>query len=112
MQGLDATTGAALAGIDHLRQSIRDILTTRIGTRVMRRDYGSDLPGLIDRPMSPGLRVEIFAATARALRRWEPRVRVERIAVANAVPGRLTIELVVRHLPDGRTVTLDGITVE
>ena len=112
MQGLDATTGATLAGIDHLRQSIRDILTTRIGTRVMRRDYGSDLPGLIDRPMSPRLRVEIFAATARALRRWEPRVRVERIAVANAVPGRLTIELVVRHLPDGRTITLDGITVE
>ena len=112
MQGLDASTGATLAGIDHLRQSIGDILTTRIGTRVMRRDYGSDLPGLVDRPMSPGLRVEIFAATARALRRWEPRVRVERIAVANAVPGRLTIELVVRHLPDGRTITLDGITVE
>ena len=85
MEGMEGTTGAKLAGIDHLRQSIRDILTTRIGTRVMRRDYGSDLPGLVDRPMSPGLRVEIFAATARALRRWEPRVRVERIAVANAV---------------------------
>ena len=55
MEGMDGTTGAKLAGIDHLRQSIRDILTTRIGTRVMRRDYGSDLPGLIDRPMSPGL---------------------------------------------------------
>ena len=62
--------------------------------------------------MSPGLRVEIFAATARALRRWEPRVRVERIALTEAVPGRVTIELVVRRLPDGRTVTLDGITVE
>ncbi|NBO96416.1 MAG: phage baseplate protein, partial [Betaproteobacteria bacterium] len=41
MLGINAQTGQPLAGIDHLRQSIRDILTTRIGTRVMRRDYGS-----------------------------------------------------------------------
>ena len=111
MEGMDGTTGTALAGIDHLRQSIRDILTTRIGTRVMRRDYGSELPGLIDRPMSPELRVEIFAATAKALRRWEPRVRLERIAVTEATPGRITVQLVARHLPDGRTITLDGIVV-
>ena len=41
MNGINATTGAALSGMDHLRQSIRDILTTRVGTRVMRRAYGS-----------------------------------------------------------------------
>lgn len=28
MQGLNATTGQSLAGLDHLRQSIADILTT------------------------------------------------------------------------------------
>jgi phage baseplate assembly protein W len=43
MIGLNAANGQALSGLDHLRQSIRDILTTRIGTRVMRRDYGSRL---------------------------------------------------------------------
>ena len=50
MNGINAHTGQALSGIDHLRQSIRDILTTRIGTRVMRRDYGSRLPTLVDTP--------------------------------------------------------------
>ena len=31
MQGMDATTGKLLTGEAHLRQSIRDILTTRVG---------------------------------------------------------------------------------
>ena len=53
MIGLNATNGQALSGLDHLRQSIRDILTTRIGTRVMRRDYGSRLPDLVDSPVTP-----------------------------------------------------------
>lgn len=39
MNGISATTGRPLSGIDHLRQSIRDILTTPIGSRVMRRLY-------------------------------------------------------------------------
>ena len=43
MTGMDRETGKSLSGIEHLRQSIRDILTTPIGSRVMRRDYGSRL---------------------------------------------------------------------
>ncbi|MBD3768115.1 MAG: GPW/gp25 family protein [Gammaproteobacteria bacterium] len=53
MLGINAQTGKPLSGIDHLRQSISDILTTRVGTRVMRRDYGSQLPELADNPMTP-----------------------------------------------------------
>ena len=50
MRGTNAYTGRELDGINHLRQSITDIFNTRVGTRVMRRDYGSDLPNLIDNP--------------------------------------------------------------
>ena len=48
MLGMDAKTGRRLEGDDHLRQSIADILTTPIGSRVLRRDYGSMLLDLID----------------------------------------------------------------
>lgn len=67
MIGVDASTGKPLSDLDHLRQSLRDILTTRIGTRVMRRDYGSRIPDLIDRPITPRLAVELYAAVAEAL---------------------------------------------
>ena len=34
MIGMDASTGRAISGIDHLVQSMTDILTTPIGTRM------------------------------------------------------------------------------
>ena len=71
MRGMSAETGASLEGDDHLRQSIADILTTPVGSRVMRREYGSELPFLIDQPMNPATRQALYAATAAALARWQ-----------------------------------------
>ena len=45
---MNRETGAAISTVEHIGQSIRDILTTRLGTRVMRREYGSLLPELVD----------------------------------------------------------------
>src|SRR3982751_4032251 len=76
--GMNRHTGKALEGFDHLRQSVADILSTRKGTRVMRREYGSDLAGLVDRPMNASLITAIYTETAEALYRWEPRLRLRR----------------------------------
>lgn len=76
MTGMDAATGAPLAGLDHLRQSIARILSTPLGSRVCRRDFGSLLPELLDQPMNPLGRMRLLAATAQALLRWEPRLRI------------------------------------
>ena len=75
---MSAATGRAIDGEAHLRQSIADILTTPIGTRVMRRDYGSLLPELIDQPFNGATRVRGYGATATAISRWEPRLRLTR----------------------------------
>jgi uncharacterized protein len=112
MLGMNRETGAPLDGIAHLKQSIRDILTTRVGTRVMRRDYGSELPALVDRPMNEELTVDLYAATAGALENWEPRVRLEAVQVTVAAPGRIELSLRAVYLPDGREITLDGIVVQ
>lgn len=52
MTGMNASLGAELSGFGHLKQSIQDILTTPKGSRVMLRDYSSDLFSLIDRPLT------------------------------------------------------------
>ena len=49
--GMNVLNGRSLTGLDHLKQSIADILNTPIGSRVMRRDYGSKLFSLIDAPL-------------------------------------------------------------
>lgn len=55
MRGMDAKTGKVLEGIDHLKQSIIDILTTPVNSRIMRRSYGSRLLELVDKPINRDL---------------------------------------------------------
>ncbi|CAG2144417.1 hypothetical protein LMG31506_03001 [Cupriavidus yeoncheonensis] len=112
MNGIDATTGTALGGLAHLRQSIRDILTTPIGSRVMRREYGSRLFKLVDAPLNRATILDIYAATADALARWEPRFKLTKTSIASTDGGAVVLDLTGEYLPDGRTVTLDGIKVK
>ena len=111
MTGTGNTTGKHLSGIDHLRQSIRDILTTPIGTRVMRHNYGSRLFELVDRPFNQALKLEIFAAVAEALERWETRFKLTRTRVESYVDGEITLTLEGRYLPEGREIKLEGLVL-
>ena len=52
-----------------------------------------------------------YAASARALRRWEPRLRLGRVQVADAAPGHVVLDLEGEYLPTGETVRLEGIEV-
>jgi phage baseplate assembly protein W len=111
MDGIHALTGKRLGGMAHLRQSIRDILTTPIGTRVMRRDYGSRLARLVDAPINSDTILEMYAATAEALRANEPRFKLHKARIVSAVPGRIEMDLTGEYLPEGRIITLDGIEI-
>jgi uncharacterized protein len=79
--GVSNVTGRAIDMEAHLAQSIRDILTTPVGSRVLRRTYGSRVIDLLDRPINPQTIVELVAATAEALAAWEPRIRLTRVQV-------------------------------
>jgi phage baseplate assembly protein W len=93
-----ARTSAALDGLDHIRQSVADILSTPMGTRVGRRDYGSLVPELIDQPMTPANILRLYAATAVALTRWEDRLRLRRVGlVVGERPGSAQVVLDARR---------------
>ena len=111
MNGIDAHTGKALSGKAHLRQSIADILRTPLGTRLMRRDYGSRLFELIDNPVSPAWRSECYAAVAEALDRWEPRFRLSRVHLTAATAGHMVFDLEGEFLPDGSPVSMEGLII-
>ncbi|EHG5996880.1 TPA: GPW/gp25 family protein [Escherichia fergusonii] len=81
MNGVNSRTGKRLSGVAHLRQSVRDILTTPVGSRVLIRDYGSELFSLLDNPRDDLTRLRIIAASATALARWDPRLKVTRVMV-------------------------------
>jgi len=100
--GIDAVSGRPLTNWDHVQQSIRVILTTPVGSRVMRRDFGSRLPDLIDAKMVERNILAIYSATAEAINRWEPRFRMRRGRVTEAgADGRISLEIFGVYYPRG-----------
>jgi hypothetical protein len=93
MIGMNAATGKQLDALAHIRQSIAEILTTPIGSRVMRRAYGSEVPELIDQPLNGATQLRIYAATADAIQRWEPRISLSGVALAFNAQGAATLTL-------------------
>lgn len=109
MAGLSAD-GSMIEGWPHVRQSIETCLTTLIGERVMRRDYCSDLPSLIDAPMNRRNVMALFAYAAIALepRRvggyWYgvPQFRLTEVEVVEvAATGRIALVCTGTYYPNG-----------
>lgn len=81
MTGMSRSTGRRLDPLAHINQSVHDICTTLIGTRLTRRSYGSLVPDLIDQPMNPATRLRLISSIATALIQWEQRVRVQKVSI-------------------------------
>lgn len=109
--GIDRETGRLLSDWDHVVQSLGVIFTTRIGDRVMRRVFGSAVPGLLGRNLTPPTILRFYTAIVVAVDLWEPRFRVRLItypgetnSVANLQQGRFGFRLYGDYRPNA----LDG----
>lgn len=102
MIGMDRHTGKIISGIEHLRQSIEDILGTPLGSRRMRPEYGSKLRRYVDLPVSAGWKSAVQAEVARALGLWEPRLRLGGVRVTGVMNGKITLELKGEYLGDSQ----------
>jgi hypothetical protein len=91
--GMHRDSGCGVADIDHIRQSVADILVTPVGSRVMRRAYGSLLSELLDQPQNDALRLQIMAACYSAVLAWEPRVKLTGISLHTTFDGKMAVEL-------------------
>ncbi len=83
-------------GADSIRESIRVILMTDPGERLMRPAFGAGLRGFLFEPNVPATHRLIQDRIAFTLRRWEPRLNLVRVIVeADADEGQqanVTIE--------------------
>lgn len=77
----------------------------------MRRDYGSRLFDLIDAPLNRSTLTDLYAATAEALARWEPRFQLAKVKAVAASPGSVQLSLIGLYKPDGKVITIDGIII-
>lgn len=108
MTGMNVHTGRRLDSLAHIQQSVADILTTPIGSRVMRREYGSLLPELIDQPLNGPTALRAYSATVVALMKWEPRIRVQQVTrqVSTQRPGRFDLIITGHRVDSGERISL------
>ena len=111
MQGMSNQNGKYLDDLEHLKQSIVDILTTPIGSRVICRDYGSKLFQLTDQPINRDLFPKIYAAVAEAINKWEPRLKLDQVRIVSIKEGHIILSLVGIYLVTQQKVELKEIEI-
>lgn len=104
--GINRSTGKVLSGWKHVVQSLSVLFVTRIGDRIMRRLYGSAVPGLLGKNLTPRILSNFRMAIAIAIELWEPRFRVLYIMLPSATnspmglrQGKLGIKLIGEYRP-------------
>lgn len=102
---IDRHTGLPLTGWMHCLQSIGTIVSTALGSLVMARDFGSGVPGLVDKPGSNRVLIDFYMACATALKKEEPCFRLTALRLVKMDgTGRATMGLEGDYFPNG----LDG----
>ena len=93
---VDATGRIALSEYENdIQESLRIILLTSKGERVMRPDFGSSLHDFVFESMSATTIGRVQAAVTDALIKWEPRVQVLKVNVEpeQGEIGKLLIDI-------------------
>lgn len=100
--GISAVTGRLATDWDHTQQSIDKIIRTAIGSRIMRRQFGSELQDLIDAKLIRKNVLAVYSAVAAAIVKWEPRYRMLSGSIASAnADGNLALTVTGIYYPRG-----------
>lgn len=78
---------------ESIQQSLQDIITTPIGSRVMRRSYGSLIFELIDQPINDVLVLKCYSAIYTAVSTWEQRINISQITVYSVEGSGLVFDI-------------------
>lgn len=85
-------------GEDNVRESLRLILLTEPGERLMREDFGCGLRQFLFEPNTVTTRELIRQRITQAIGRWEPRVTVEHVSIEPGAddPRAITVTVLFR----------------
>ncbi len=101
------------AGEDNVRESIRVILLTEPGERLMREDFGCGLRRFLFEPNTVTTRQLIRERITKAIGRWEPRVSVDNVTVEpDGSDPRLVGVNIFFHLVATQAIGRIGLTVQ
>lgn len=77
-----------------IKQSIKDILLTPLGSRVMLPEYGSRLFELIDRKVDDEFRADLACYVIEAVEKWETRVKIDEVKLIALQNHKLSFKII------------------
>ena len=86
--------GTKMKYLASIEESIKDILLTPLGSRVMLPDYGSRLFELIDRKLDDEFRADLACYVIEAVEKWEPRVKIDEVKLISLKDHRLNFKVI------------------
>jgi phage baseplate assembly protein W len=100
------TKGTILSGVDVIKQSFYNILTTPTSTRYRVPTYGSYLPFMLQQQLTPDTAYQCKGYAIQALTRWEPRATIIEEQVIFTKVNEYTIRGVIpAYIPDLNLLT-------
>ncbi|OTG61237.1 baseplate assembly protein [Acinetobacter sp. ANC 4204] len=78
---------------ESIQLSVEDIVTTPIGSRIMRRTYGSLMFELIDQPINDALVLKCYSAIYTAISTWESRINISQITLSSVKENGLVFDI-------------------
>lgn len=86
-------SGVGLTELEHIKQSLEDLISTPIGSRIMRRDYGTQVANLLDQPTSEALYLKCYSTIYSAILRWEPRIDITKLNISEFNGSQTVLDL-------------------
>jgi phage baseplate assembly protein W len=94
---IDRQTGAFMSasGEEKIRAAVLTILSTTLGERVMRPDFGSELHNQVFASLNAATLGALAFSVRKALIAWEPRIKVQDVQVSDvqAAEGVVSISI-------------------
>lgn len=103
--GIDRHTGKVIDNLQSAYQGVEVTLSTRIASRLMRREFGGGVVELLGRAMVPALFSAWQQLVATAIDLWEPRFAVRKIVPSGSAEelrlGSAGLRIEVDYRPRG-----------
>ncbi|ANE33755.1 GPW/gp25 family protein [Campylobacter hyointestinalis] len=80
-----------------IENSIKDILQTPLGSRVMLPEYGSRLYELIDKKIDDEFRANLSWYVIEAVEKWEKRIKIDEVKLISLNGHKLKIKLILTN---------------
>lgn len=108
-------SGKASSGLAYLRQRIRDVLQTELGSLVLNRNFGSNLHLLIDRNVDADYEMDAYIYLFEAFDNPANGLDDCKLITASITSNSdrsITHNLEIELLENGESITIDNLVIE